>query len=459
MKLGEKGYTLVEILMITTIVALVANGAMMSVFQVLRNTEYNENQITAVGQVESAGYWIGLDTNRAQSVEAAGIGGETFMVVSWEQSEGGELEETGQYADTLYFAFSGDGGESWGDWEVAFTGDSPAPQSPFSHVISGDYLTNSFLMRFYLSGPDGWIGEYPNEEAYIDNINVSKAMFSDDCTSFDDWDNGADWSVYYGEFHGHHYGDEGDRYLAMDTSLDLSFYQGETVTISWSQRTTGGIDPSDGLYYAFSGDGGETWSSNIEAFHGYPPSSFSATVPGAYLTDDFRVRLYLDYFGGGDENLYIDNIAISVPVWSDDCSSFANWTNGADWDIYTGEFRGHHYGGNESERYLTMDSTLDLTTELFAPGFPLTFAWTTWSDTGGTDYEVTYSIVDGRLMRLSSVDGGAPTQTQVAQYIDPYSSNCQFAGGKLTLTVTAAVGIGPAASTESRQFQILTRPD
>ena len=148
-----------------------------------------------------------------------------------------------------------------------------------------------------------------------------------------------------------------------------------------------------------------------------------------------------------------------MPIWSDGCTSFANWDNGDDWDIYYGEFRGHHYGGSESERYLTMDSTLDLTTELFAPGFPLTFTWTTWSETGGIDYEVTYSIVNGRLMRSSSVDGGAPTQTQVAQYIDPYSSNCQFAGGKLTLTVTSVVGVGPAASTESRQFQILTRPD
>lgn len=458
MKRGEKGYTFVELLVVTAIIALIANGTMISIFNVLGNTSKNRNQMNAVSQVENAGYWISLDAERAQTVEAEGLGssGRVFTI-SWNQSETGTLEETGQYIDILYFAFSGDSGGSWSNWYTAFTGDNPP--SSFSYTIPDDYLTSSFLTRFYLNGPGGWTGTGPNECAYLDNIAITEALFSDDCSSLANWTNGADWSISSGELRGHHYADPpSNRYLTMSTGLDLSSYQGETVTILWDQRTAGGIDPTDGLYFAFSGDDGETWSNNIEAFHSYPPSSFNDPIPDQYLTAEFKVRFYLDNFGASDEYLYLDDIAISVSMFSDSCSGFSNWTNGADWGISSGQFLGHHYGGSDSERYLTMSNVLDLTPMIYAEGFPITFTWTTWDATGGTEYQATYTLQDGRVMRSFSVGGGASTETFIAQYIDPYGSSCQFASGRLMFTLKATVGGGPSEISETRQFQILTRP-
>ena len=455
-KLGEKGYTLLELMLVTAIVALITNSTMIAIFQILRNTERNENQITAVGQVENAGYWIGLDTQRAQSVEAEGIGSGTNIIISWEQSESGDLENSGQYTVTLYFAFSGDDGESWGDNIEAFTGNNPPDY--FSYTIPAEYLTSTFKMRFYLLGPDGWIGG--DEYAYLDNINVSEAVFIEECANYDDWDNGNDWSISSERFTGRHYGgSDSERYLTMDTSQDLSPYESETLLISWSQDSDGSLESSDGLYFAFSGDGGQSWSSNIEAFHGYPPSSFSYTIPAQYITDDFRIQFYLDNFGGNGEFLYLDNITISKAIFSDDCTSYANWDDGNDWDTYSGEFRGHHYGGSDTERYLTMSNSLDLVTVIPAAGFPLILTWANWSETGGIENVVTYTITDNQLIRSHSVDGEAATETYVAQYIDSNNTNCQFANGKLTLQVTASVGAGPATKSETRHFQVITRPD
>lgn len=457
MKTGEKGYTFVELLVVTTILAFIANGAMLSTFYILGNSERDRNQMTTVSQLENAGYWINLDAQRAQTVEAEGLTSEeTEFIISWEQYESGDLEETDQYADTLYYAFSNDGGNSWGDWETAFTGDNPS--SSFNDTITGLYLTDSFKVRFYLIGPDGWIGTGPDECAYLDNISINEAFFADDCSSLAGWDDSANWVVSSGRFRGHDSG--GNRYLPMSTSLDLSNYQAETVTVSWEQTEVGYLESSDGLYFSFSSDNGSSWSSDIEAFHDdSPPYNFSYTIPQEYLTANFKLRFYLDYFGASDEYLYIDDIAISVPMFSDDCSDFGNWDNGSDWDVYSGEFRGHHYGGGDAERYLTMSNTLDLTPTVFGAGFPLTFTWTTWNETGGTEYQATYTIVGDLMMRSYSVDGGAPIQTHVAQYIDPYNSYCQFTNGRLTFTLTANAGGGPSEVNELRQFQVLTRPD
>jgi prepilin-type N-terminal cleavage/methylation domain-containing protein len=458
MKRAEKGFTLIELLVVTAIVVLVANAAAFSTFQVLLNTESNRNQMTAVSQARNAGYWISLDAQRAQTVSAEGLGGGTeYITVRWEQSVSGALEEPpDQYADILYFAFSGDSGNSWSEWITAFAGDNPLPTSPFSYNIPIEYLTDSFRIRFYLNGPNGWIGD--DEYAYLDNIAVFRAIYTEDCTDYDDWNNGNDWDIDSNQFRGHHDGYENDRYLTMTTSQDLSSYQGETVTLSWLQNLVGGIESTDGLYLALSSDNGSTWGGDIEVFHGTPPSSFNYTIPSQYLTNGFRMRLYLDDTQGGDEFLYLDDIVISVPIWSDGCSSFTNWDNGYDWDIYSGEFGGNH-DGIEEDRYLTMNTSLDLTSQTYAAGFPLTFNWTTWSETGGTEYEVVYSITDGKLMRNYSVAGNSTTETYIAQYIDPYETSCQFIYDKLTFVITSTVGGGETATSETREFQVITRPD
>jgi len=91
-------------------------------------------------------------------------------------------------------------------------------------------------------------------------------------------------------------------------------------------------------------------------------------------------------------------------------------------------------------------------------GFPLTLTWTEYGVDGDV-HQVVYTLVDSQLRRSHSVDGGEPSQTLVAQYIDSTGTNCQFAGDKVTLTVMATVGGFPEETSEPRVYEVVPRPD
>lgn len=81
-------------------------------------------------------------------------------MVSWDQSEISTMEST----DGLDFGFSADGGSTWSANIEAFRDDNPP--SSFSYVIPDIYLTEDFMMRFYLV-------DCASEYIYIDNIKIS----------------------------------------------------------------------------------------------------------------------------------------------------------------------------------------------------------------------------------------------------------------------------------------------
>ncbi|MFC2001953.1 type II secretion system protein J [Chloroflexota bacterium] len=90
-------------------------------------------------------------------------------------------------------------------------------------------------------------------------------------------------------------------------------------------------------------------------------------------------------------------------------------------------------------------------------GFPLTLSWTEWDNSEG---QVTYSIEDDKLRRSYSVDGGAPCETIVAQYINSVAENttCEFTSGVLTLKITTTVGEGVHAINVTKVREITPRP-
>ncbi len=94
MKAGEKGFTLIDLLMAVTITVLVSGAAGAAIFQVFRNTQSNSDRITAVRQVQNAGYWISRDAGMAQSVTVtANLTLPDFLVLSWiEIGSGDEYE-------------------------------------------------------------------------------------------------------------------------------------------------------------------------------------------------------------------------------------------------------------------------------------------------------------------------------------------------------------------------------
>ena len=76
-------------------------------------------------------------------------------------------------------------------------------------------------------------------------------------------------------------------------------------------------------------------------------------------------------------------------------------------------------------------------------GFPLTLTWSEWD---GTVNQATYTIIGGELERSHSINGGDPTKTLVAQYIDidPNNTNYGLSGGSAFSLPDANMGVEDA---------------
>ena len=100
MKLGEKGYTLIELLIAITIMVLASGAAGATIFQIFRGMEGNNDHMTAVHQVQNAGYYISRDAQMAQSVTTDGLTLPDFLVLNWT-----EWDEDGDpiYHSATYF--------------------------------------------------------------------------------------------------------------------------------------------------------------------------------------------------------------------------------------------------------------------------------------------------------------------------------------------------------------------
>jgi prepilin-type N-terminal cleavage/methylation domain-containing protein len=83
MKPGEKGYTLVELLVAITIMVCASVAAGAGIFQMLRNTERNSNHMAAVLQVQNADHRISQDAQKAQRVTTDNLTSPDFLVLSW----------------------------------------------------------------------------------------------------------------------------------------------------------------------------------------------------------------------------------------------------------------------------------------------------------------------------------------------------------------------------------------
>jgi hypothetical protein len=272
-----------------------------------------------------------------------------LLALAWEQWQVGYLESN----DNLSVAFSGDDGATWSADFVAFSDDIGSTPQTFSTIIPEEYLTTEFKVRLYIGDDSGWVGA--DEYCYVDDmrIYVTDSLFFDNCSDFAtppvNWASGSNWTIYNNdEFMGQGGGITAARYLTMTNSLNLSSYSGKFITLTWEQRETGNLESSDYVYFAFSANGGTTWSSNIVAFHddiGSAPQEFSCSIPRAYLTDNFRLRFYLS-FDQSNEYAYIDNITIHEEGgegWADKTAIFK--IDGT--QVYFDEYGVPQQGGEE----------------------------------------------------------------------------------------------------------------
>ena len=83
MKLGEKGFTLVELVIVIAITVLLSAAAAIALSQIFGGTDHNNNHLTAVRQIESAGFWISRDAQRAQIVSTDNLALSDLLILTW----------------------------------------------------------------------------------------------------------------------------------------------------------------------------------------------------------------------------------------------------------------------------------------------------------------------------------------------------------------------------------------
>ena len=90
MKQGKNGFTIIGLAVTLAIVSIIGSAAATATFQVVKSAGRNENHMTAVRQVQNAGYWISRDTQMAESVVVDNLEAPNFLVLSWTEENSGD---------------------------------------------------------------------------------------------------------------------------------------------------------------------------------------------------------------------------------------------------------------------------------------------------------------------------------------------------------------------------------
>jgi prepilin-type N-terminal cleavage/methylation domain-containing protein len=86
----QRGFTLIELLIAVAITALVTGAIATTIYQVITGNAQSSNHITAVRQVQNAGYWITRDGQQAQVIDDSPSGADEFLILTWNNWTEGE---------------------------------------------------------------------------------------------------------------------------------------------------------------------------------------------------------------------------------------------------------------------------------------------------------------------------------------------------------------------------------
>ncbi len=108
----QRGFTLIELLIAIAITALITGVVTTAIFQTFTINARTSSHMTAVRQVQNAGYWISQDGQMAQEVEPSGATGFdslTLTWIDWEDSTENVVTYTITVDDELKRSHSEDG--------------------------------------------------------------------------------------------------------------------------------------------------------------------------------------------------------------------------------------------------------------------------------------------------------------------------------------------------------------
>jgi len=101
MKRGEKGFTIIELLIASAIMVIVGSAATMTTFQVSRGIGQSNDQMSAINQVQNAAYRICQDAQVADGVVVDNLEYPNFLVLTWTEQDYDGGEPT--YHSVTYF--------------------------------------------------------------------------------------------------------------------------------------------------------------------------------------------------------------------------------------------------------------------------------------------------------------------------------------------------------------------
>jgi prepilin-type N-terminal cleavage/methylation domain-containing protein len=82
LKKGERGFSLVELVIVVALAGLVGAAITATAFQVFTFSTRLSNQLTAIRQVQQAGFWVSPDVMMAQDVTPGGSS-DPFVTLNW----------------------------------------------------------------------------------------------------------------------------------------------------------------------------------------------------------------------------------------------------------------------------------------------------------------------------------------------------------------------------------------
>jgi prepilin-type N-terminal cleavage/methylation domain-containing protein len=92
-KKGQRGFTLIEVLIVIGLTGLIAGGLTTTIMQVMTMSHHTANHMTAVRQVQQAGFWVSPDVQMAQDIDTANDPGTPefeLLTLNWTEFGGSD---------------------------------------------------------------------------------------------------------------------------------------------------------------------------------------------------------------------------------------------------------------------------------------------------------------------------------------------------------------------------------